>query len=216
MLFTLGRWWTRYNNGNNQIICRPFIMFVSAGNMDRQGRTAFINQQVDFAAFFAAIRRVLTCLGASQGCRARFAIYRLPAPADMTLARIEPRHDPHNPSKKPTALPFLKATVQDATAYAKQILGHCFPLTPGPQHIPYPIQYRTVTCTRTTTRTFLRCWLEQFSDLFPHLWRYFKIVHCFRFYVTIGQDDISRFRLVFANFILNEICLFFTPKLIYG
>jgi hypothetical protein len=47
------------NDMNDQIICRPLVMFIGTGNEDRHGRTAFIHQEMDFTAQFASVGRIL-------------------------------------------------------------------------------------------------------------------------------------------------------------
>ncbi len=56
-------------NVNNQIIGRPFIMFIRTCNKNCQGCAAFIHQKMDFTAGFASIGRILACFGATQWSR---------------------------------------------------------------------------------------------------------------------------------------------------
>ena len=47
MLLTV---WTFGDDVNNQVIGRPFVMFVRASDPNCQGSTVFIHQEMDFAA----------------------------------------------------------------------------------------------------------------------------------------------------------------------
>ena len=80
------------DNVNDQIIDRPFVMFVGTSDKYGQGSSPFIHQEMNFAARFGSIGRIFACFRAAQGRRAHHAIDRLPFPANPTFPGIELDH----------------------------------------------------------------------------------------------------------------------------
>ena len=46
-------------NRDNQVVCRPFVVFIGASHIHRQWGTPLINQQVQLGALFATIRLII-------------------------------------------------------------------------------------------------------------------------------------------------------------
>ena len=216
VLFTV-RWvGARDHNRDDQVVSRPLIMAVGAGNENGQRCTAFVNQQVDFAAAFPSIRRVLARLLAAQRGRTALAVNRLPLPFDRTFLGVELDHDAHDSVKDTQSLPGLETFMQRATADPKPLAVHCFPLTAGPQHIPDAIQRGMVVGAWSPWSALLR-WLGQhFSDLAPQGARHMEEIDIFRFLGRVLTHGVSRFRWVDSTPVLHEMRPFFTLHSIYG
>jgi len=216
MLFDLLRVWPLDHNRYNQVIRRPLVMLVRACDVQRQRRTPLVNQQVDFAAAFAAIHRAFTCFQSSQWRRTRLAIHRLPLPLDFPLSSVEVDHRLHYPLEDTGLLPALETFVQDAAAHTEPPTLDGLPLAACPQHIPDPIPNCPVIDTGTSWPVPFRFFWQHLLDLFPQLIRNMEIVHVFRFCVSLVRGDISLFQRWFANLILCGICPFVKPQLISG
>src|SRR5262249_10254202 len=67
MLLNVGWVRPRGNNGNDDLIDQPFIMLISSRNVHRQGGTALIDQNMNFATTFGSIDGAFPCRFASQG-----------------------------------------------------------------------------------------------------------------------------------------------------
>jgi hypothetical protein len=216
MLFTVCGVRTRDHYRDNQVIRRPFIMRIGARDVNGQRRTAFIDQQVNLAALFASVRRIAACGVTAQRSRTAFTINRLPFPFDLAFLGIEFHHDLHNPVKNAKLLPGLESFMQGTAAHAEPVPMNRFPLTAGPQHIPNPIEYRSIVCRWSSSPSLFRLFGQDFLDFAPQRARHAKVIDIFRFWGSIVAQVASRFSLVGSTPILHEMRLFFTPQSFYG
>src|SRR5688500_13950336 len=104
---------------HNQVLHRPFVMFVGAGNPDCQGSAYLIDKQMDFATQFTAIRWVFACFCTSQRSWAHHAVDRLPFPMDPTFTGIILDDGFEQFFKQTLCLPGLKPLMQHTTGGAK-------------------------------------------------------------------------------------------------
>lgn len=216
MLFDVLGVWTFNNNRNNQIIRRPLVMLVRASDMQSQWRTSLVDQQVDFAAAFAAICGAFACIWPSQRRRTRLAIHRLPLPFDLPMLAIEANHRFHDPLKNALVLPRLEPFMQDTAAHPKPVPMNRFPLATRPQHIPNAIPHCSVIGTRTPRPSSFRYGGQPLLDLLPQFIRDFEIVHILRFCVSLVFQGISSLEMVFPKPDSLRICPFVKTCLIYG
>lgn len=213
MLF-VGR--ARDNNRDNQIVSRPLIMDVCPRNEHGQRRTSPVNQQMDFAAPFAAIHRAFARFGSAQGRWTRLAVNGLPLPLDMSLASVELHHLAHDRLKHSATLPVLKPLMQNAAAYPKPVAMNRLPLAACPQYVPDTIQHGPVVRPLASWLAILFNLRKQLPDPPPQRPWHVKVVHILRFCCGIlGQGVFAR--LLFSpTQSERDTPSFSTPVLIYG
>jgi hypothetical protein len=216
MLFHVCRVRTRDHYRDDQVVRRPFIMRICSRDVYGQRRTSFIDQPVNLAALFAAVRRIAACFVTAQRGRTAFTVNRLPFPFDFAFLGIEFHHDLHNPVENAKLLPGLEPFMQGAAAHAEPVPMDRFPLTAGPHHIPNPIEYRSIICRWSPSPTLFRLFGQYFLDFAPQRARLAKVIDIFRFWGSIVTQVASRFSLVGRNSILYEMRFFFTPQSFYG
>jgi len=216
MLFDFLRVGTFDHNRHNQVICRPLVMLIGAGDMQSQRRSALVNQQMDFAAAFAAICGAFACFWPSQRRRTRLAIHRLPLPFDLPTLTVETNHRFHDPLKNTLLLPCLETFMQDTAAHAKPVPVNGFPLATRPQHVPNAIPNYSVISTRTPWPSSFRYWGQPLLDLLPQFIGDFEVVHILRFCVSLVFQGISSLEMVFPKPDSLRICPFVKARLIYG
>jgi len=204
------------HNRDDEVIRRPLVMLIGCGNVDREGSTMLVNQQVNFAAALASIGRIAACLYASQRCWTRFAIYRLPCPANRLSTGIEYSHLRHYGLKDAPLAPGLEPFVQRTAAHPKPVPVDGLPLTACPHDIPDAIQDRPVVGTRSPWSTRVSQFWQQSLDLIPQRIRCLEVVHIFRLCVSILAQDVSSLEVVLTNLLSNEVRPFVQLRLIYG
>jgi hypothetical protein len=204
------------DNRDHEIICRPLVMLIRAGQDYGQGRAALVHQDVDFAAPFASIGWILPGLLAAQGRGTALTVNRLPFPLDFPFLGVELDHDVHDLVEDTQLLPGLEAFMQRAAAHPKPVFMNCFPLASRPQHIPDPVQYGPVIRSGSSDFTFLGRLRQYFLDLAPQRSGHMKVIDIFRFLGRVFAHVASRFRWVGRTPILYEMRAFFTPESIYG
>ncbi len=187
-------------------------MFIGSRQHHRQGRTALIYQDVDFAAAFAPIGGVLPGLLTAERRGTAFTVNRLPFPLDFPLLGVELNHDPHDLSEDALALPGLEAFVQGTAAHAKPPFVYRFPLTPCPQHIPDAIQDRAIIGGWSSRTALLRRFGQDFLDLAPQGARHLKVIDVFRFWGRVFTHVASRFRWVGRTPNSGRDACFFHPR----
>src|SRR5215467_5453912 len=144
VLFNAGWVRPRRNNGNDNFINQPFIMLISPCHIDRQRRTAFIDQNMNFATAFGSIHRAFACRFTSQRRWTRLTVNSLPSPGDSSPLVIEFRQLAHQLVKNTAVLPFLEALMDGGATHPEPVSMHRLPLTTRPQHIPYPIDHSPI------------------------------------------------------------------------
>lgn len=156
MLFNVCRVrpWDHYRD--NQVVSRPFIMAVCAGDIHCQRHAPVVDQQVNLAPLLAAIHWVFARLFAAQRGRTALAVNRLPLPFDLAFLGVELDHDLHDLVENASLLPRLEAFMQGATAHPEPLAMHRFSLTTGPQQIPNAIDYRSFVCRWAPWSTLFR------------------------------------------------------------
>jgi hypothetical protein len=127
-------------DASQQVISRPFVMFIGASDLQCQGCALFIHQNVDFATALAAVGRIFAGFCAPQRNWASSDIHRLPFPANAKPLCVELNHLHLHLVKDVCFLPSLKTFVEDTATDAKPIAVYSFPLAIRPKHIPDPIQ----------------------------------------------------------------------------
>lgn len=216
MLLKSSRVRTWHDNRDNQVVGRPLVMTVRASHIHRQRGAALVDQQVDLAPLFAAVRRVSPGSGAAQWGGAALAVQGLSLPFDRALSGIEPDHDLRHPDKRAVLLPGLKTRMQRAAAHPKPVFMHRFPLAARPQDIPDAVQDRPIVRWGATRPALVARLRKQLPNLTPQWPRYMKVVDIFRFLGSILAHSTSRFRWVGRTPILSEMCSFFTFQSFYG
>ncbi len=204
------------HNRDDEIIRRPLVMLVGCGDVDREWGTLLVNQQVDFAAAFAPICWISACFYASQRRWTRFAVNRLPRPANRLSAGIEHSHLRHKGLKDPPLAPSLEPFVQSTAAHPEPFPVNGLPLTACPHDIPDTIQDRPIIGTRSPWPTTVSQFWQQLLDLLPQRIWHLEVVYIFRLCVSILAQDVSSLEVVLINLLSNEVRPFIQRKLIYG
>jgi hypothetical protein len=200
------------DNRDNQIIRRPLVMFIGTRQDDSQGCTALIHQNMDLAAPFTSIGRVLPGLFTTQRGGTAFTVNRLPSPLDFPSLGVELGHDPHDLVEDTQLLPGLEALMQRAAAHPKLVFVHGLPLTPGPQDIPDAVQHGSIIGAWSPWPTLLRRFGQNLLDLAPQGSGHLKVIDIFRFLGRVLTHGAPRFRWVTSIPILYELhSIFHTP-----
>lgn len=197
MLLTGG---TLDHNGEDEVIHRPFVVLIGAGDVQSQRSAALINQEMDLGPTLATIGWITACGSSTQGSRDRFAIDGLPFPTDAALPRIKADHVLQYLVPYACLLPALETFMQHTTGHTKPIPVYGFPLTPCPQHIPDPIYDRPVVCTRSAGTSLLWRFGKMLLDTPPQRTRYTEVIDIFRFCVMlVFADDAPRWMMFFRK-----------------
>ena len=157
MLFLRG---TANHNGNDEVINRPFIMLISASNMNRQRCPTLVNQNMNLCPVFASVGRIVPGVLSTQRRGYRFAVDSLPFPTNSLLPIVETNHCLHDFVPNTLLLPSLEPFMQNTAANAEPIFMDSFPLTTCPQNVPEAIDDGAIVSTRSAWPSFLR-WLRQ-------------------------------------------------------
>jgi len=190
-------------------------MLIGSSHPNGQGCTPLVNQNVNFAALFGAVCRVVASITTSQRGWARTAIHSLPLPMDVSTATIKSQHCSKDILPEALSLPSLKTFMQDATRDAEPVLVDGFPLTTCPQDVPNPIQGRSVGFPGATWSRLL-CWLGKvLLDNAPQRAWYAEVVHSFRLCGMLFHDA-SRLLMVWRDHIYSRIRLFVQLLSIFG
>jgi hypothetical protein len=204
------------DNREDKIVRRPHIVCIGRADMNRQWRTALVNQDMDFASTLASIGWIPARFFASKRRWTRFAIDRLPGPSDTALVSIELHHFSQDGFKDTQLSPGLEALMQGTAAHAEPIPVDSLPLATCPHNVPDTIQDRSIISPRSPWLTgFPRFW-QQLLDLLPQHIRYFEVIHISRLYVSILVQDVSSLKVILTNRISNEVRPFVQLRLIYG
>ncbi len=208
--------WAWHHDRENQVIGRPFVVFVGARDMNGQRRAPFIHQNVGFAPLFGSIGRVLSRLIAAQRCRTRFAINRLLFPADALLTRVEADQGLEHFLPDPSLLPRLKTLVQHAAGHIKPVAMYSFPLAAGPQNVPNAIDHVSIVHGRSSRASFRRWFRQMFLDAASQWTRNVKIVHIFRFYARLFCHGVTSLCLVLDDLSYSRLRHFYHCAPIFG
>ena len=187
---------SRYDDRDNQVVGRPFVVFVCSGDVHGQRRAAFIHQNVNLAPAFGSIRRVFARILPAQWRRARLAIDRLPFPSHVPLSSVEADHGLKYLLPNPDLLPRLKTLMQYAARHAKPVTMDRFPLTARPQDVPNAIDDGSFVSPWSTSSPLLRLFRQMFLDASPQRAGNAKVVHIFRFCATLLSHGVTSLCLV--------------------
>lgn len=204
------------HDGDDEVVRRPLVMLVGCADVNREWGTMLVNQQVDLATTFAPVGRVPARFSASKRCWTRFAVNRLPCPANRLLAGIEQGHLDHHGFKDAQLSPGLEPFMQGAATHSEPVPMNSLPLTARPQHIPDAIQDAAVIGARSPWLTGFSWLWQQFLDLLPQRIRHLEVVYVFRLCVSILAQDVSSLEAILINLLSNEVRPFVQPGLIYG
>ncbi len=188
-----------YDDRENQVVSRPFVVFVRSRDVHRQRRSAFIHQNVNLAAAFGSIRRIFARILAAQRRRARLAVDRLPLPSYVPLTSVEADHGLEDFLPDPGLLPRLETLVQHTAGHAKPVTMDCFPLTARPQDVPDAIDDGSIVNPRTSSSSLLWLSRQVFFDTSPQRTGDAKVVHIFRFCATLLSHGVTSLCLVLDN-----------------
>jgi len=193
---------------NDQIIGRPLVVFIGSSHVQSQRCAVFIDQQMNLTALFASICGISARFFTTQGRRAGSAVNGLPFPANLPFRLIIQDHCSHHVGKDAPLLPGLKAFMDHTTGDSKPVLVNRFPLAASPQHIPNPMQSRSVLSPRTARSSSFRSGWQKLSDRFPQFVGHFEVIDIFRFCGIILAQDASVLGLVVGNSIIQQERLF--------
>ena len=168
MLLAVG---SLFDDMNYQIIDRPFVMFISTCDMDRQGSTAFIHQKMNFCSRFGAIRRIFAGLSAAKWREDHFAVHRLPHPANFHLVGIIINHDLKQLIENSFLLPGLKPLMQSAARYLEPFPLHRFPLASAPQNVPDAVDHISIVYARSSRSVLFPPFGKMLLEFLPQFWQ---------------------------------------------
>ena len=152
--------WAVYHNRNDEVIDRPFVMLICAGDMNCQRRATLVNQDVNLCPAFAPVGGTGPCFLSSPRRWHRFTVECLPFPTDPSLPIVETNHRLQDFVPNALLLPSLETFMQDAAGNAKPISVDSFPLTTCPQDVPEAIDDGAIVGTRASWPS-LFWWLRQ-------------------------------------------------------
>lgn len=198
----------RDNKRDQQIVSQPFVMGVGAAHTQGQRRTALVDQEMHFAALFTTVSRIPARFLPTKRSRRRFAVDRLPVPADLTFSLVKSNHRLHQPFKDPLFPPCLKSRVNNAAGHAEPFLGYRLPLTACPQDIPNTVKHRPVVGSRPSRASACRSLWQMMVDALPQFIRNLKVINKLRLFSVILVQDVSPGRVSLGKPILPEIRLF--------
>lgn len=204
------------NNMDDQIINRPFIMFICSSNMNCEWRSSFINQNMDFGSRFCSICRIFARFFTSQRCRNHFAVHRLPFPTDSLLSCIKFHHHFEKLIEKARSFPGLKSFMQGTAGYMKPFSIDRFPLTPCPQHIPDAINDIPIIDSWPPWPSHFRRLWKMFFEFPPKLRGDRLKINFSRFCVILFHGDAHLFDYCFSKLSFIRLRLFFQLILFFG
>lgn len=182
---------TTDNYREDQVIDRPFVVFVRARDVKRQRSTTLIDQDMDLATELSSIRWVLACLLTTQWRGARLAVYGLPLPADVSLSCIVAHHGLQDLFPDALLLPGLETIMNHTTRNTKPVFVNGFPLAPRPQDIPDAVQCSLITRPGASWPTLLGRFGKVLLDSTPQLTRHSQVVDILGLCGTIPFQGMS-------------------------
>ena len=204
------------DDGDHQIIGRPLVMLVGTANVNGQRSAMFVHQQMNFAAQFATIGRILARFRPTQGSSTRFAIHRLPFPANFAFPGVELDHDFEQLVKYTGFFPGLKALMQNAAGNMEPFLLDRFPLAASPQDIPDAVDHISVIHPRSSRLYPLGWFRNVLLQLAPKFARDLVIVNILRFCVILIHRDVLLLSVSCGKPIFSRLRLFFQPFRLFG
>lgn len=138
------------HNREDEVIDRPLVMLIGAGDVQGQRSATLVNQEMDLGPALSTIRWIAAGSSSTQGSRDRFAVDCLPLPLDTTLPSIEADQVLQDLVPDTRLLPGLETFMEHTAGNTKPISVYRFPLTSCPEHIPDAIDNSAVVCTRST------------------------------------------------------------------
>jgi hypothetical protein len=202
--------WSGDNNREDEVVHRPFIVLIGTGDVDRQWRPSFVDQDMDLGPTLASVCWITPRGLSAQRRGDRFAVNGLPLPADSSLARIETNQAPHNLLPDTLLLPRLKSLVQHTAGDAEPLSVNSFPLATSPQHIPDAIDDSPVVGTRSTRSRLLWRFGQMYFDAPPERAWNAEVIDILWLCATLCfVDDAPRKNFVLSKTILYEVHHFF-------
>lgn len=208
--------WAGDHNGEDKVIDRPFIVLVGTGEVNRQWRATLINQDMNLGPAFAAVGRIVSCCRAAQRGGYRFAVDRLPFPANPALPIVEADHRLPNLVPNPPLLPRLEPFMQDTAGNAEPIAMDSFPLAACPQNVPEAIEDRPIVRSRTSRPSLLGRFGQMPFDSAPQWARDTEIVDIFGLLLILVFQDAPRWMFVFGQTYCPRGVSFFQVNLFFG
>lgn len=204
-------------NGKDKVVNRPFIMLIRSSDVNRQWRTAFINQDMNLGTAFAPVSGAASSGFSAQRRRNRFAVDGLPLPANSPLPIVETNHCLQHFVPDSLLLPRLEPFMQHTAGDAEPIPMDSFPLAAGPQNVPEAIDDSPVIGTRPSRPSFLG-WLGQMLlDTTPQWTWDTEIIDILWLYVTlIFVNGTPRWNRFFRRDNFPRGVSFFQVNLIFG
>jgi hypothetical protein len=185
----------------------PFVVLIGTSDMDRQGCTALIDQNMDLTPHFGAISGVLAGVLLTQRGRDRFAIHRLPGPANVSGTSIISQHSLHDANKHTLRSPLLKAIMDHTTRNTKKVFLDSLPLAASPQHIPDAIHHCVVVGPWSTWAA-LFYFGKLLLDLLPQFSGYLSIAYIFGFMLDLFMTYLRYLWVLVNTFITGYVFLF--------
>ena len=196
MLFFCRTW---DHNGEDQVINRPFVVLVSPSKVHRQWGASRINQDMNLGPTFTSVSRITSCRFSAQGCRYRFAVNRLPFPANSALPIVKANHCLQHLVPDTLLLPGLEPFVQDTAGNTEPITMNCFPLTASPQNVPEAVDDCPIVSPRSPWPASLGWFGQMFFDATPQWPGDTKIVDILRLLFILVFQDAPCWTFVFGQ-----------------
>jgi len=119
------------------------VMRVGTGDLNREGRTTPIHQDMSFGTQFAAIRRIFACLRSTQRSGHTLAVNGLPMPFDSLTPMIKLDHQLEELSEHTAPTPGLVTCMQTAARTEPGGLQR-FPLATRPQNVQETVDHLAI------------------------------------------------------------------------
>ncbi len=205
------------HDGKDKVVDRPFIMLIGAGNMHRQRRAPFVNQDMNLGAAFTPVSGIASSSFSAQRRLNRFAVDGLPLPANSPLPIVETNHCLQNLVPDTLLLPGLEPFVQNAARNAEPITMDGFPLAARPQNVPEAVDDRTIVGTWASWASFLRRLGQMLLDATPQWAWNTEIIDMLWLCVTlIFVNDTPRWNRFFRKDNFPRGVPFFQVNLFFG
>lgn len=189
----------RDHYGKDKVIDGPFIMLMSASQMNRQRGAALVHQDVNLGPAFTAVGGISSGSLSAQRSRHRFAVDSLPLPANPALPIVKANHRLQHLVPDTLLLPRLEPFVQDTAGNAEPIAMDCFPLAACPQNVPEAVDDCPIVSPRAPwTSSFGRFGKMLFEATPQWPWDT-EVVDIFGLLFILAFQDAPRWTFVFGQ-----------------
>ena len=187
------------HDGKDKVIDRPFIMLMSTGKMNRQRGAALVNEDMNLCPAFTAVGGISSRGFSAQRSGHRFAVDRLPFPANPALPIVKANHRLQDLVPGALLLPRLEPFMQDTAGDAEPISMDCFPLAACPQNVPEAVDDCPIVSPRSPWPSFLGRFGQVLFDAAPQGTWDTEIVDIFRLLFILAFQDAPRWTFVFGQ-----------------